>query len=76
MKATVFERVQTTVELQSDFSDRIIPLGVQGTIIECYEQPEEGYAVDLAIPDENLVGGFAYENVILKPDQFVILKQS
>jgi hypothetical protein len=42
-----------------------------GTVVECYENPE-GYAVDIAIPDERLVGGFFYTNVILSPDQFEV----
>jgi hypothetical protein len=63
--------IQTIVEVSSDFSDRMIPKGTFGTIIECYESPE-GYAVDLAIPDENWVGEWAYENVILTPTQFII----
>lgn len=43
-----------------------------GTIVECYENPEV-YAMDLAIPNERLVGGFEYENVILSPKQFVVV---
>jgi hypothetical protein len=35
--------------------------------------PTEGYAVDLAIEDDTLVGGYDFENVILKPDQFVVV---
>ncbi|ACK68579.1 hypothetical protein PCC7424_0109 [Gloeothece citriformis PCC 7424] len=46
--------------------------GTQGTIVECYENPE-GYAVDLAIPDDRLVGGFAYENVIINSHQLEIV---
>ena len=38
----------------------------KGTIVECYENPE-GYAVDLAIPDNTCVQGYGYENVILYP---------
>jgi hypothetical protein len=40
--------------------------------VECYNEPQEGYAVDLAIPDPSLIGGFDYENVILYPEQFVV----
>jgi hypothetical protein len=70
---TPFDKIKTTVEVQSDFSQRVIPVGTEGTVVECYENPE-GYAVDLALPDEKLVGGFDYENVILQPNQFVVIK--
>jgi hypothetical protein len=40
--------------------------------VECYENPEV-YAVDLAIPNKRLVGGFEYENAILSPDQFAVV---
>ena len=36
----------------------------------------ELYAVDLAIPNSKLVGGFEYENVILNPTQFTMLINS
>ena len=67
---TVNDRVRTVVEVESEFSDRKIPAGAIGTIVECYAQPEEAYAVDLAVPDESLVGGYRYENVVLRPRQF------
>ena len=73
MKISIFDKIKTTVEVQSDFSERIIPAGTQGTVVECYDHPE-GYAVDLALPDDKLIGSFAYENVILRPDQFVVIK--
>ena len=69
MKAHVNDKVETLVNVSSDFSNRIIPRGTQGVIVEQYDNPE-GYAVDLAIPDKSLVGGFTFENVILHPDQF------
>ena len=42
-------------------------------IVEAYDSPTEGYAVDLAIPDDELAGGYAYENVVLFPDQFEVV---
>lgn len=74
MKAAIYDKIKTTVEVQGGFSKRIYPAGTEGVVVERYEQPEEGYAVDIAIPDETLVGGFDYENVILFPDQFVVIK--
>ncbi len=72
---TVNTIIQTLVDVESDFSDRIIPGGSSGTVVECYSNPE-GYAVDVAIPDENFVGKFAYENVILMPEQFVVISDA
>lgn len=50
----------------------MIPTGTRGTVMERYEQPKEGYSVDLAIADDTLVGGFRYENVVLLPEQFIV----
>jgi hypothetical protein len=69
---TVSNKVRTLVDVESDFSDAIIPAGTLGVVIECYENPIS-YAVDLSIPDNNLVGGFRYENVVLMPDQLVAI---
>ena len=76
MKAKLHDQIQTLIELQADFSNLTIPKGTLGTIIECYSSPEEGYAIDLAIPNPSLIGGLTYENVILKPDQFMVCVQS
>lgn len=65
-------KIQTLVDIESDFSEQIIPKGSIGIVVECYEKPE-GYAVDIPIPDERFVGDFTYENVILTPDQFSVL---
>lgn len=74
MKAKVFDTIKISLDVRADFDrqDLVIPKGTEGTVVECYENPE-GYAVDLAIPNENLVGGFEYENVILTPDQFQVV---
>lgn len=69
-KIVINTAVRTLADIESDFSDRVVPSESPGTVVECYKNPE-GYAVDLAVPDRNLAGGFAYENVILRPDQFV-----
>jgi hypothetical protein len=73
MKATPNDRIRTVVDVTADFSDRVIPAGTEGVIVEAYETPSEGYAVDLAIEDATLVGGYDFENVILKPDQFDVV---
>jgi hypothetical protein len=74
MKATPNDRIRTLVEVTADFSDRIIPAGTEGVIVEAYDSPREGYAVDLAIEDDSLVGGYDYENVVLGPDQFMVVE--
>jgi hypothetical protein len=72
VKPQIYDEVKTSVVVQADFSEYDIPKDTVGTIVECYEDPE-GYAVDLAIPDENFVGGFTYENVILESNQFEVI---
>jgi hypothetical protein len=66
------QTIETLEAIQGEFSDRLIPQGTSGIILEAYQDPE-CYAIDLAIPDTTLAGGFAYENVILFPNQFKIV---
>ncbi len=73
MKARVHDVIKTLTDVQSDFAERVIPRGTVGTIVECYCEPE-GYAVDLAIPDDRLVGGATYVNVVIGPAQFEVLE--
>jgi hypothetical protein len=73
MKAAVDDRVELLVDVLSDFSDAVIPRGTFGNVVEAYETPREGYAVDVAIPDRTLVGGFRRDNVILQPEQFRVV---
>jgi hypothetical protein len=80
LTVSLYDQIKTVVNVQADFcihemSDKdnsVIPKGTVGTVVECYENPE-GYAVDIAIPDERLVGGFFYTNVILNSDQFEVV---
>lgn len=72
MKAKINDSIQTLIELSADFSDLSIPKGVIGAVVECYDRPE-GYAVDLMIPNPEIIGGFIYENVILSPEQFIVI---
>ena len=80
MKVSLYDQIKTVVNVKADFSthetsdedNSAIPKGTLGTVVECYENPE-GYAVDIAIPDERLVGGFFYTNVILSADQFEVV---
>ena len=73
MKAVLYDLVKTTVEIPSDFTSKMIPAGARGTIVECYEMPE-GYAVDIAIPNDKLVGDFEHEHVLLLPAQFEVVQ--
>ena len=71
-KPLLNDLVELLEDVPSDFSDDMIPSGTRGTVVECYDQPTEGYSVDLAIPDGSLVGGFRHENVVLMPHQFAV----
>ncbi|MUL84781.1 MULTISPECIES: hypothetical protein [unclassified Mycolicibacterium] len=72
MKAREWDSVVLTVDVPGAFRDNI-PKGTTGVVIEAYEQPTEGYAVDVSIPDESSLSGFQYDNVILYPDQFDVV---
>jgi hypothetical protein len=74
-KASVEDSVELLVEVPSEFRNEMIPRGTRGTVVERYEHPREGYSIDLAIPDNSLVGGFRYENVVLIPEQFAVIHQ-
>ena len=54
MKAKLYD---TLIDVPADFDDTVIPKATQGTIVECYQNPE-GYAIDLAIPNSHLVREF------------------
>ena len=73
MKATPNDLIRTLVDVTADFSDRVIPAGTEGVVVEAYDTPKEGYAVDLAIEDDSLVGGYDQENVVLYPEQFTVV---
>ena len=72
--AEVGNAVRTVKELPADFSDRRIPAGSYGTVVEKYETPE-GYAVDVVVGRPELVGGYSFENVVLTPDQFQVVPE-
>lgn len=72
MKPQLDDKIKTLIDIPADFSDRIIPKESLGIIVECYENPE-GYAVDIALQNLRFVGGFEYENVVLTPQQFIVI---
>ncbi|GAA6623249.1 hypothetical protein [Scytonema sp. NUACC26] len=72
MKAKLYDKIKTLVKVQADFSARVIPENTVGTVVECYENPE-GYAVDIALSNQAFVGDLEYLNVILSPNQFVLV---
>jgi len=72
MKAKLYDRIELLVDIKSEFRNKTIKKGTKGVIVESYSEPIEGYAVDLSIPNEDLVGGYEYENVILFPHQFAL----
>ena len=70
---TPYNRIRLLEEVPGDFPGRrVIPKGTTGVIVEAYTNPEM-YAVDLSIPSKELVGGFTYENVMLRRDQFELI---
>lgn len=72
MKAKINDSIQTLIDITADFSDLIITKGTIGAIVECYPNPE-AYAIDLMISNPKVIGGFTYENVILSPEQFIVI---
>ena len=76
MKAQIYDRIETLVDIHEKFSKRLIPKGTIGTVTEYYERPKERYGVDLKIKDEAAFGGFDYENVLLYPEQFQVISQT
>ena len=66
------QAVRTIVDVTSGFTGKMIPAGTYGVIVETYRQPE-GYAVDLGIPSTEMVGGYEFDNVVLKRGQFVLV---
>lgn len=69
MKAETSSQIKTSVSITVDGIN--FPEGTLGAVVEAYSNPE-GYTVDLAIPDDKLVGSFRYYNVILTPEQFEV----
>ena len=72
MKAKLYDEIITLVDIKTNYARSFIPKGTKGSIVECYENPEV-YAVDLGIPDDSLITGYDYENVILFPEQLKII---
>ncbi len=74
MKAKLYDRIKTLVDVKGDLSSRTYPAGTIGTVVDCYERPVEGYAVDIATPDETSVTGFSYDNIVVYAEDIVVLK--
>jgi len=75
MKAKTYDEIETLADISLDNGNRVIPKGTRGTVVECYNSSQEGYAIDLAIPDNSSISGFDYENVTLCPEQFELVSQ-
>jgi hypothetical protein len=73
MKARVNDSVELLVDVPGEVQPAVIPSGTRGVVMEAYEQPVEGYAVDVNIPDGSSSTGYNYDNVFLYPDQFVVV---
>lgn len=71
----LYDGVRTLIEVESNFPPtRIVPAGTEGTVVECYRDPE-GYMVDVSIPDESVVGGVAFDTAILKRSEFELVRK-
>ncbi|MQA80679.1 MAG: hypothetical protein GEV10_19735 [Streptosporangiales bacterium] len=69
MKAAADAMIRTTVDVTSDFRpERTIPSGTEGHVLETYDSPREGYAVELQMGDDDI------EVVTLHPDQFEVVE--
>ena len=73
MKAKLYDRVRTLVDVPGFISKRIVPKGTEGTIVEVFEEPEE-YAADVDIPDEKEPTGCAFDNLPLTSEQFEVIR--
>ncbi len=69
----MFDRVVTLEAVPANFSDEVLPAGTEGYIVEVFERPVEGYAIDLKVV-EHPAGEARFESVILRPGQFRVLK--
>jgi hypothetical protein len=77
MKARVDDTVELLVDVPGlSLRGEVIPKGTQGGVVEAYDEPTEGYAVDVAIPDDSSTTGYRYDNLILYPDQFRVVTHS
>lgn len=75
MKAAQYDGIRLLVDLRSIFRNRLIPRGTEGTIVECFEQPKEGYYADFPVPDSTVVGDETWEMAEVNPDQFEVVRR-
>jgi hypothetical protein len=76
MKAKVDDWIRTTVDVPGFVIKGIIPKGTEGTIVEAYSQPTEGYAVNVNVVDKNAPNGYTYDNIVLLPDQLEVVEEN
>src|SRR5437016_3415105 len=74
MKAKLFDTIRLLIPVDGELTTLMFPAGTEGVIVEIFTDPREGYAVDFSIPNETVVGGFTYDNMILAPEQFELVK--
>jgi len=73
--AEVWDRIKILVEVPGSHLPNAIPAGTEGVVVEKYSNPE-GYAVDVALPSDEYVGGHVYDNVIVYPGQFIVVRSA
>jgi hypothetical protein len=72
LKAALYARVELVTDITNGFRDEVVPQGTQGTIVHRFDCPE-GYAVDITLPDPTAPNEVVYDNIIVTPDQFIVL---
>lgn len=76
MKASLYDSVRLLIDMRTDRGDRIIPKGTEGAVVECFTKPREGYAVDFHLPDDRELGGYAFENIMVGPEQVEVIERA
>ncbi|AFP42036.1 hypothetical protein PXH78_33130 [Mycolicibacterium smegmatis] len=76
MKARVNDSVELLVDVPGETQSWQIPKGTRGVVVEVFQHPVEGYAVDVSLPDASSSTKFRYDNVMLEPDQFIVVRSA
>ncbi|KHO20491.1 hypothetical protein QQ44_25855 [Mycolicibacterium setense] len=74
MKASVNDSVELLVDMPGETQSWQIPKGTRGVVVEVFQHPAEGYAVDVSLPDASSSTKFRYDNVMLEPTQFIVVR--
>jgi hypothetical protein len=75
VKAAPYDRIRLLEDIRTEFRNRLVPRGREGSIIERYEQPREGYLVEFTLTDPRVVGDRTWGTAIVYPDQFEVVSR-